>query len=127
MERHRRTPARCRRAAAQTADSSGERRAGTLAGAGGRQVTAEGCILGNDPARSEVRAMADRVAAVVPPGKAQIEACPECQGVAGADCYECQGAGKLLGRACPLCGDIAWDYVNGQDDRDGMACRTSCG
>jgi hypothetical protein len=30
-------------------------------------------------------------------------------------------------RACPLCGDPGWDYVNGMNDRDGMACGISCG
>ncbi len=75
----------------------------------------------------EVRAMADRALAVTPPGKAQTEACPECQGAAGLDCYRCQGTGRILWRACPLCGDISWDCINGQDDRDGMACRISCG
>ena len=40
---------------------------------------------------------------------------------------ECRSADRLLRRACPLCGDPGWDYVNGMDDRDGMACRISCG
>ena len=56
-----------------------------------------------------------------------IENCPECKGAPGRDCCECHGTGKILRRACPLCGDIAWDYVNGVNDRDGMACRISCG
>jgi hypothetical protein len=30
-------------------------------------------------------------------------------------------------RACPLCGDPGWDYVNGMNNRDGMACQISCG
>jgi hypothetical protein len=30
-------------------------------------------------------------------------------------------------RACPLCGDVGWDYINCTDDRDGMACQISCG
>lgn len=64
---------------------------------------------------------------VTPPGKAQIVPCPECQGVARRACYECEGRGSLLTRACPLCGDLAWDYVNGTDDRDGMTCSLGCG
>ncbi|MGO9297639.1 MAG: hypothetical protein ACLP52_27785 [Streptosporangiaceae bacterium] len=62
-----------------------------------------------------------------PPGRAVIENCPGCKGTPGRDCCECNGTGKILWRACPLCGDIAWDYVNGVNDRDGMACRISCG
>ena len=65
--------------------------------------------------------------AVTPPGKARIVPCPDCQGVSGLSCYECHGHGKLLMRACPLCGDLGWDYVNGTDDRDGMACQLGCG
>jgi hypothetical protein len=64
---------------------------------------------------------------VAPPGKARIIPCPECQGATGRPCYECDGQGRLLQRACPQCGDTAWDYLNGQDDRDGMACRVNCG
>jgi hypothetical protein len=30
-------------------------------------------------------------------------------------------------RACPLCGDPGWDYLNGTDDHDGMTCHISCG
>ncbi|HEX7269256.1 MAG TPA: hypothetical protein VF256_17795, partial [Streptosporangiaceae bacterium] len=64
---------------------------------------------------------------ITPPGKARIVPCPECKGVAGRDCLDCQGTGWHVMRACPLCGDVGWDYVNGTDDRDGMACRISCG
>ena len=64
---------------------------------------------------------------VRPPGRARILACPECRGAAGRSCRECRGAGVLLQRACPRCGDIAWDYINGLNDRGGMACRISCG
>jgi hypothetical protein len=52
---------------------------------------------------------------------------PDCHGVPGQDCLECCGEGSFIRRACPLCGDPGWDYVNGTDDRDGMACRISCG
>jgi hypothetical protein len=64
---------------------------------------------------------------VVPPGKARVIPCPECQGLTGRPCYECDGQGRLLQRACPRCGDTAWDYLNGTNDRDGMACRINCG
>ncbi len=65
--------------------------------------------------------------AVTPPGKARIVLCPECRGIEGRACRECKGAGRMLRRACPRCGDTAWDYVNGRDDRQGMTCRISCG
>lgn len=65
--------------------------------------------------------------AITPPGKARILPCPECKGVGGQDCLECHGHGWHLMRACPLCGDPGWDYVNGADDRDGMACNIHCG
>jgi hypothetical protein len=68
--------------------------------------------------------MADTVAGLVPPGRAQITRCPECKGTPGLECRECDGTGKILYRACPRCGDIAWDYAN---DRQEMACRISCG
>ena len=64
---------------------------------------------------------------VTPPGKARVVPCPGCQGDAGQSCYECRGVGTILMRACPLCGDGGWDFVNGSDDRDGMACRNGCG
>ncbi|HVB45657.1 MAG TPA: hypothetical protein VNF47_23530 [Streptosporangiaceae bacterium] len=66
-------------------------------------------------------------AAVTPPGKAHVIPCPDCKGIAGQSCYECHGDGRLLMRACPLCGDLGWDYINGIDDRQGMACRLACG
>jgi hypothetical protein len=64
---------------------------------------------------------------ITPPGRARVMSCPECKGTPTSACPACRGAGKLLVRACPLCGDIGWDYTNGVDDRDGMACRNSCG
>jgi hypothetical protein len=66
-------------------------------------------------------------ATITPPGKARIMTCPECKGTRGRDCAGCRGDGRILIRACPLCGDIGWDYINGTDDRQGMACRISCG
>jgi hypothetical protein len=64
---------------------------------------------------------------VTPPGKARVIPCPECGGEAGRSSYECHGKGVVLQRACPLCGDVGWDFVNGIDDRAGMACRVGCG
>lgn len=64
---------------------------------------------------------------VTPPGKARVLPCPECRGEGGRSCYECHGEGMLLHRACPLCGDRGWDYVNGMDDSAGMTCRLGCG
>ena len=78
---------------------------------------------GNRPHR-EAAPMADIIA---PPGKARVMTCPECKGAREPDCVSCHGNGRLLIRAYPQCGDIGWDYVNGNDDRGGMACRISCG
>lgn len=64
---------------------------------------------------------------ITPPGKARIMTCPECAGGHGQHCAACDDHGKIVIRACPRCGDIGWDYVNGTDDRDGMACRINCG
>src|SRR5258708_8341261 len=66
-------------------------------------------------------------APTTPPGKGRIVPCPDCNGVPGRDCLECHGEGRYIRRVCPLCGDPGWDYVNGTDDRDGIACRISCG
>ncbi len=60
---------------------------------------------------------------ITPLGKARVMSCPECKGARMSACPACRGEGKLLVRACPLCGDLGWDYVNGIDDREGMACR----
>jgi hypothetical protein len=38
--------------------------------------------------------------------------------------HAAKGCIKVTGT---VCGDVGWDYVNGTDDRDGMACRISCG
>jgi hypothetical protein len=66
-------------------------------------------------------------ATITPPGKGRIVLCPDCNGTPDHDCLECRGEGLYIRRACPRCGDPGWDYVNGTDDRDGMACRISCG
>ncbi len=64
---------------------------------------------------------------LLPPGRAHIEGCPDCRGVTGLRCPECRGTARIVYRACPRCGDIAWDFVNGYSDENGMACRISCG
>ena len=64
---------------------------------------------------------------ITPPGKGRIITCPDCNGTPGQDCPECEGHGRYIMRACPLCGDPAWDYNNGVNDHDGMTCRNSCG
>lgn len=64
---------------------------------------------------------------ITPPGRAQLVPCPDCDGAPARSCHECHGTGSILLRACPLCGDLGWDYVNGTDDRDGMVCGLGCG
>jgi hypothetical protein len=59
-----------------------------------------------------------------PPGRAIPETCADCQ---GRGCDYCDGRGRILYRACPRCGDVAWDLVNGRDEAAGMACRIGCG
>jgi hypothetical protein len=65
--------------------------------------------------------------AITPPSKGRVISCPDCHGEPGRDCLECHGQGRYIRRACPLCGDVAWDYVNGANDRAGMTCRIGCG
>src|SRR5260370_21732410 len=87
-------------------------------------MTAARCLLVMPGNSGEVIRVAETIP---PPGKARIVHCPECKGVPGRPCHYCQGAGWHVMRACPLCGDVGWDYANGNDDRQGMACRISCG
>lgn len=61
---------------------------------------------------------------VPPPGKAVVTTCSACD---GRRCSSCEGSGKTLWRACPKCGDIGFDYLNGRDEADGMVCRVGCG
>ena len=61
---------------------------------------------------------------VTPPGRAIIMTCSECE---GRGCEQCGQSGQELWRACPKCGDIGFDFINGQNDADGMACRIGCG
>ena len=73
---------------------------------------------------------AQSAATVTPPGRAQIGTCPDCAAgfdSAGDTCVECDGTGRQLWRACPRCGDTAFDYINGRDDADGMRCTFGCG
>ena len=62
--------------------------------------------------------------AVPPPGKATVLTCSACD---GRGCNQCGNTGKVLWRACPKCGDIGFDYLNGRDETDDMACRNGCG
>src|SRR5215475_615885 len=87
-------------------------------------MTAPRCMLVATGNAARRPAMAETIS---PPGKGIIVTCPECNGAPGGRCHECQGHGRYVMRACPLCGDPGWDYVNGSDDRQGMACRISCG
>jgi hypothetical protein len=57
------------------------------------------------------------------PQRMAPRACPDCFGVRGQDCLEC----RYIQRACPLSGDVGWDYATGIDDPDGVACRIGCG
>jgi hypothetical protein len=64
------------------------------------------------------------------PGLAPIETCPDC--ISGVDpdgdpCVSCNGAGRQIWRACPRCGDIAFEYNNGHDETAGMRCGLGCG
>ncbi|MHB1430527.1 MAG: hypothetical protein ACYCVZ_00190 [Streptosporangiaceae bacterium] len=68
--------------------------------------------------------MAQAVTSAKPPGAAKISKCPDCQ---GAGCEDCDHTGKILWKACPRCGDTAWDYVNGYSEDAGMICRLGCG
>lgn len=64
--------------------------------------------------------------ALASPGLGRISRCPECLGTGRCSCgvcCECKGDGRHLWRACPQCGDIAWDKHS-----DGTyECRISCG
>jgi len=79
------------------------------------------------PGWESAREVSTMTSEVMPPGKAHIMPCPDCRGSTGQSCYVCHGTGSILMRACPLCGDPGWDYTNGLDDHDGMACRLGCG
>jgi hypothetical protein len=66
---------------------------------------------------------------LTPPGRARITRCGGCRGTGQcgcpgeAVCCDCKGDGRELWRACPRCGDIAWDKHS-----DGIyECRISCG
>ncbi len=58
------------------------------------------------------------------PGNAVITACDDC---GGRGCDQCGGTGKVLWKACPKCGDIGIDFINGRDETDGIVCRIGCG
>jgi hypothetical protein len=73
---------------------------------------------------------APSTATVTPPGRARVESCPDCTAGVDADgdtCRECDGTRKQLWRACPRCGDTAFEYINGHGETDGMRCALGCG
>jgi len=54
-----------------------------------------------------------------------MEVCPDCTGGVDPDgdrCVSCNGTGCQIWRACPQCGDLAFDYINGHDETAGMRC-----
>jgi hypothetical protein len=61
---------------------------------------------------------------IAPPGKGIIATCRDC---AGPGCDLCHGTGRRLWKACPRCGDIGFDFINGHDGGQGMVCRIGCG
>ncbi len=61
---------------------------------------------------------------VLPPGKAVLTACDDCQ---GQGCAYCGETGQRLWKACPKCGDIGFDFINGRNETDGMVCQIACG
>lgn len=61
---------------------------------------------------------------IPPPGKAVFRTCEDCDGVG---CYRCGQSGKQLWKACPKCGDLGFDFINGHNESDGMVCRIGCG
>ena len=73
---------------------------------------------------------ADIPAPLTAAGLAQIETCPDRSNGTDADgdpCDSCYSNGFQIWRACPRCGDLAFDYINGHDEADGMRCRLACG
>jgi RecJ-like exonuclease len=65
------------------------------------------------------------------PGRGIVRTCRECKGEgrmpSGAECLGCDGAGKRITHACPKCGNVAFDYVNGHSEDAGMIDRLGCG
>ena len=53
------------------------------------------------------------------PGKALITSCPACN---GEHCRDCEDTGLVLMKACPNCGDVGFDVINGQNDHAEMVC-----
>jgi hypothetical protein len=63
---------------------------------------------------------------IAPPGRARITRCGTCGNtgrLGSGECYDCEGTGWQLWRACPRCGDIGWDRLA----PGSYACRISCG
>ena len=63
--------------------------------------------------------------AVLAPGRAVVAPCSTCKRsgrLDGYPCYDCEGTGWMVWKACPKCGDQGFRFVNGRNDRDGCAC-----
>jgi predicted nucleic acid-binding Zn-ribbon protein len=45
----------------------------------------------------------------------------------GGECLGCDGAGRQITHACPKCGNVGFDYVNGYSADAGMIDRIGCG
>jgi hypothetical protein len=58
------------------------------------------------------------------PGKALVT---ECIGCNGRGCRDCGNTGRELMKACPKCGDVGFDFINGHSEQAGMVCRLGCG
>jgi hypothetical protein len=64
------------------------------------------------------------------PGLARIEACTDCTSgidLDGDPSVNCNATGSQIWRACPRCGDLAFEYINGHDENAGMSCSLGCG
>jgi hypothetical protein len=62
---------------------------------------------------------------VTQPGVARTIPSPDRQRGPAKDCVECWGEGRFVRRACPLCGNVGWDYINGADDGGGMVAASA--
>ena len=97
----------------------------SCASCGGWAVVITDFIDGCIDALTKIKADCYRaIGEVQPPGKAVITTCQDC---GGAGCGHCGSTGRTLWKACPRCGDIGFDFINGRDQDQGMICRLGCG